>query len=83
MTYSIAQIDSFRNELTTLQAARTNLLSGRMAAHVVIDGDVVKYHRVDIPLLTKRIGELESILSGVDNAGEYTTSFKIISGKGL
>ena len=83
MAYSTTQIESFRNELTTLQTARTNLLSGRMAAHVVIDGDVVQYHRVDIPLLTRRIGELESILSEIDNAGEYATSFRIVSGKGL
>ena len=83
MTYSTTQIEPFRNELSTLQTARTNLLSGRMAAHVVIDGDVIQYHRVDIPLLTRRIGELESILSEVDNAGEYATSFKIISSKGL
>lgn len=83
MAYSATQIESFRSELTTLQTARTNLLAGKMAAHVVIDGDIVQYHRVDIPLLTRRIGDLESILSEIDNVGEHATSFKIFSGKGL
>ena len=83
MAYSTTQIESFRNELTPSKPP------GRISFPVAwlpmwsSDGDSVQYHRVDIPLLTRRIGELESILSEVDNTGEYATSFKIISGKGL
>ena len=82
MAYSTAQIDSFRNELTILQTARTNLLSGRMAANVIIDGDSVQYHRVDIPLLTRSIGELDPFSPKLIMPGENATSFKISSGKG-
>lgn len=83
MAYSEVQIESFRKELDLLETSETNLSAGRAVAQVVIDGDIVQYHRADIPLLTRRIGELKSILSEIDNADQYATSFKIFSGKGL
>ena len=83
MAYSTTQIQAFRDELAALQEARTNLLAGRMASRVVIDGDVVEYHRVDVPILSRRIGELESILFEEDSPGDFATSFKISAGKGL
>lgn len=83
MAYTDLQIQAFRDELTTLRDARTKLLSGRMAVRVIIDGDSAEYHRINIPYLSQRIGELESILSTIDNPGDYATSFRVTSGKGL
>lgn len=83
MAYTDIQIQAFRDELTSLRTARTKLLTGTLAVRVVIDGDSAEYHRINIPYLTQRIGELESILSTVDNPGDHATSFRITSGKGL
>lgn len=83
MEYTAAQIQSFRDELAVLQDALTKLQSGRLPGKMVIDGDVVEYHQVDIPRLERRVENLKSIVSTVDNPGEYATSFKIFSGKGL
>jgi hypothetical protein len=84
MAYSTAQIDSFRNKLTSLKSTRTKLLTNRMSVKTVIDGDVVQHHLYDIPFLTSRINELEAILLPIDNPSEYVTSIRISSsGKGL
>jgi hypothetical protein len=83
MAYSDTQIQAFRDELATLRDARTKLLTGRLAVKVVIDGDVAEYHRINIPYLNQRIGELESILSAIDSPGTNCTAFHITTGKAL
>ena len=83
MAYSAAQIESFRNELSTLRTALTTLQSGRLPINVTIDGDIVQRHLVNVPLLTSRIAQLEDILFEHDYPGQHVTSLKIHSGKGL
>ncbi len=83
MSYTAEQIQSFRDELTALRDARTKLLSGRLVARIVIDGEVAEYHRVDIKYLNTRIGELQTMIASVDAPDDAVTAFVIRSGKGL
>ncbi len=83
MAYTDTEIQAFRDELAALRTARTKLLSGTLAVRVVVDGDSAEYHRINTPYLSRRIGELESILSTLDYPGDHATSFRITSGKGL
>ncbi len=83
MAYTSDQIQAFRDELTALQAARTKLLTGRMAVKAVIDGDVVEYHRIDLPYLNQRIGEIENILASIDSTSDHAVAFRVNASKGL
>lgn len=77
-----SDIAALTDELTALRSARADLLTGRLAARVTVDGNTVEYSRVDVDRMLARIREIEAAIAAAGGS-PCPTAFRILGSKGL